>query len=101
MRIFTTKTFDKLFQKLDIKIQKKAADIPPDKTVQDFLDEFEQKYQMSSDEFYELYEKGQTEDTPDLNDWALFCSLKLTLEEKAEDSSKVTFKPQKIEKMYA
>jgi antitoxin component of MazEF toxin-antitoxin module len=76
-------------------------DIPPDKTVQDFLDEYEQKYHLSSDEFYELWLNGQSEDTPEMNDWALFCSLKLTLEEKGEDPSKATFKPFRPEEKYA
>jgi len=76
-------------------------EIPPDKTVQDILDEFEQKYQMNSDIFYELWQKGLSEDTPELNDWALFYSLKLSLEEKGEDSSKATFKPVKPKKIHA
>lgn len=81
--------------------QKFPPDIPPGKTVQDFLDEFEQKYQMSSEKFYELYQKGQADDTPDLNEWAIFCSIKAALEEKHEDPSKATFKPYKPEKMHA
>lgn len=85
----------------DGRYAKFPPDIPPDKTVQDFLDEFEQKYHLSSNEFYELWQKGQSEDTPEMNEWALFCSIKFALEEKGEDPSKATFKPFELEEEYA
>jgi len=85
----------------DGKHAKFPPDIPPDKTVQDFLDEYEQKYHLSSEDFYEQWQQGQSEDTPEMNDWALFCSLKVALEEKGEDPSKATFKPFKPEEQDA
>ena len=67
-------------------------DIPSDKTVQDFLDEFEDKYGMSSEEFFEKWEQGKTEDEPEINEWAGFYKLKLALEQEGEDPAKATFK---------
>jgi len=67
-------------------------DIPPNKTVQDFLDEFEDRYGMTSEEFFEKWEHGKTEDEPEFNEWAGFYKLKLALEEEGEDPAKATFK---------
>lgn len=66
-------------------------DIPSDKTVQDFLNEFERKYQMSSEEFYLKLQNGELDEDPDLNEWAIYYSIKLELEEKGKDPSKATF----------
>ncbi len=88
-------------EELDIDIRKPSEfesdkfppDIPTDKTVQDFLDEFEQKYHITSDDFYQKWLQGKTDDDPDLNEWAGFYKLKLVLEEEGEDPSKATFEP--------
>ena len=45
-----------------------SVDIPSDKTVQDFLDEFEYKYKMSSDEFYKKLQNGELDEDPELNE---------------------------------
>jgi len=68
-------------------------DIPPDKTVQDFLNEYEQKYHITSDDFYQKWLQGKTDDDPDLNEWAGFYKTKLQLEEEGSDPAKATFKP--------
>ncbi|MBC8186171.1 hypothetical protein H8E88_34240 [candidate division KSB1 bacterium] len=70
-----------------------SVDIPPDKTVQDFLNEFEDKYQISSKDFYEKWQRGETDDDPELNEWAGFYQTKLELEKEGIDSAKATFKP--------
>ena len=67
-------------------------EIPPDKTVQDFLNEFENRYGMTSEEFYEKWQRGETEDEPEINEWAGFYKLKLALEKEGEDPAKATFK---------
>ncbi len=77
-------------------IQKRVPslpDIPPDKTVQDFLIEFEQKYEMTSEEFYQKLQHGELDVDPELNEWAIYHSIKLELEEKGKDPSKATFEP--------
>lgn len=67
-------------------------EIPPDKTVQDFPDEFEQKYHLKSEDFYEKWQRGETEDAPDINEWAGFYKTKLKLEQDGIDPSETTFK---------
>ena len=52
-------------------------DIPPDKTVQDLLDE-----------------------DSELNEWAIYYSIKLELEEKGKDPSKATFEPITYDESY-
>ncbi len=81
-------------------LDKFSTEIPPDKTVQDFLDEFEQKYQMSSEEIYQKLQNGELDEDPELNDWAIYYSIKLELEEQGKDPSKATFKPYKPEPTY-
>jgi antitoxin component of MazEF toxin-antitoxin module len=76
-------------------------DIPPDKTVQDFLNEFEQKYQMTSEEFYRKLQNGELDEDPELNEWAIYYSIKLELEEKGKDPSKATFEPVTYDESYA
>jgi hypothetical protein len=66
-------------------------DIPLNKTVQDFLDEYEQKYEIKSEEFYEKWLNGETEDDFEMNEWAGFYKLKLALIRDGEDPSKATF----------
>jgi bifunctional DNA-binding transcriptional regulator/antitoxin component of YhaV-PrlF toxin-antitoxin module len=67
-------------------------DIAPNKTVQDFLDEFEEKYGMSSGEFYEKWQRGETEDIPEVNEWAGYCKTKQLLERDGLDPAKTTYK---------
>ena len=76
----------------DGKHVKFLPEIPPDKTVQDFLDEYEQKYRMKSENFYEKYLKGKTEDDFEMNDWAGWYETKLALEKDNVDPSKTTLK---------
>jgi len=67
-------------------------DIPPDKTVQDFLYEFEAKYGMTSEEFYEKWQRGETEDVPEINQWAGLYKTKLLLARDGLDPAKTTYK---------
>jgi len=60
--------------------------------VQDFLDEFEEKFGMPSDVFYDKWQRGETEDIPEINEWAGYYKLKLALEEEGENPSKESFK---------
>jgi hypothetical protein len=76
----------------DGKHAKFSPDIPSDKTVQDFLDEYEQKYRMKSESFYEKYLRGKTEDDFEMNDWAGWYETKLALEEEKIDPRKTTLK---------
>ncbi len=71
---------------------KYPLEVPPDKTVQDFVNEYEEKYGMTSDEFYDKWQRGEIDDTPEINEWAGYYRLKLALEEEGEDPSKATFK---------
>ena len=88
----------KPFSEIEIDIRMPAdgkefpPDIPPDKTVQDFLDEFEDRYGITSEEFYEKWQRGETEDEPEINEWAGFYKLKLALEEEGKYPAKATFK---------
>ena len=84
-------------------IQKRVPflpDIPPDKTIQDFLNEFEKKYKMTSEEFYQKLQNGELDEDPELNEWAIYYSIKLELEEKGKDPSRATFESVKIDKNY-
>jgi hypothetical protein len=76
----------------DGKPAKFPPDIPPDKTVQDFLDVYEQKYLMKSEDFFEKWQNGEIEDDPELNEWAGFYKLKLAMVRDGEDPSQATFK---------
>lgn len=75
-------------------------DIPPDKSVQDFLDEFEQKYRMTSEEFYQKLQDGELDEDPELNEWAIYYAIKLELEEKGKDPSEATFEPIDYDERY-
>jgi len=76
----------------DGKPAKFPPDIPPDKTVQDFLDVYEQKYLMKSEDFFEKWQNSEIEDDPELNEWAGFYKLKLAMVRDGEDPSQATFK---------
>ena len=76
-------------------------DIPPEKTVQDFLNEFEQKYKMTSEEIYQKLQNGELDEDPELNEWAIYYSIKLELEEEGKDPSKATFEPITNDESYA
>lgn len=39
------------------------------------LQAFEAKYQMSSDDFYHRYEKGELDDSADFMEWSSFCDM--------------------------
>ncbi len=47
---------------------------------------------MTSEEFYEKYQQGETEDDFDTNDWAGWYETKLKLEDEKADPSKTTLK---------
>lgn len=77
-------------------IQKRVPSLPdisPDKTVQDFLNKFEQKYRMTSEEFYQKLQNGELDEDPELNEWAIYYSVKLELEEKGKDPSAAISEP--------
>jgi len=89
---------------IDIRTPSDGKEFPPEipqgKTVQDFLDEFESRYGMTSEEFYEKWQRGETEDEPELNEWAGFYRLKLSLKEEGKDPTEATFNryiPEEIE----
>lgn len=67
-------------------------EIPPTKTVQDFLDTFEEKYGMTSKEFYDRWQRGETEDIPEINEWAGYYKTKLLLQKEGLDPAETTFK---------
>jgi len=84
--------------KLEIDIQmpldgkKFPPDIHPEKTIQDFLDEFEDRFGMSSEEFFDQWQRGETEDIPEVNEWAGFYKTKQLLERDGLDPAKTTYK---------
>jgi bifunctional DNA-binding transcriptional regulator/antitoxin component of YhaV-PrlF toxin-antitoxin module len=66
-------------------------DIPPDKSVQDFLDEYETKYQMDSEEFWRKYKAGELECSVEYIDWAGFYEHQQYLESIGVDPKTVMF----------
>jgi len=68
-----------------------ARDIPPEKSVQDFLDEYERKYQMTSEEFWQKYKAGELECDIEFIDWAGHYEHKLYLDGIGVDPRTVTF----------
>jgi len=67
-------------------------EIPPDKSVQDFLDEYEKKYQMASEDFWRKFKAGEFEYNAEFIDWAGFYEHKLYLMSIGSDAKTVTFK---------
>jgi hypothetical protein len=47
------------------------------------LAEFEQRYGMTSDEFYPLYQAGQTDDRMDFVEWASLAQMAENLRRKS------------------
>ena len=68
-----------------------TRDIPPDKSVEDFLDEYEQKYQMTSEEFYRKYHAGELEEHWDFIDWIGQYETKLAAEKQGIDARRVDY----------
>lgn len=68
-----------------------TRDIPPEKSVQDFLDEYEKKYQMKSEEFWQKYKAGELECEIEFIDWAGHYEHKLYLDSIGVDPRTVTF----------
>lgn len=60
------------------------------KRTKDHLRKFEQQYQMSSDEFFEFYQKGKTDDRDDYVDWAGEYQIYLSIKEKIQGVEELT-----------
>jgi len=65
--------------------------ISPDKSVQDFLDEYEKKYHMTSADFWQKYKAGELEYDVEFIDWAGHYEHKLYLDAISVDPKFVTF----------
>lgn len=68
-----------------------TRDISPDKSVHDLLDEYEKKYHMTSEEFWEKYKAGVLDHTVEFNDWAGHYEHKLYLDSIGVDPRATTF----------
>jgi len=68
-----------------------TQDIPPNKSVQDFLDDYERKYQMTSEAFWRRYKAEELECDVEFIDWAGHYEHKLYLESIGVDPKTVTF----------
>jgi len=66
-------------------------DIPPNKSVPDFLDDYERKYQMASKDFWRKYKAGELECDVEFIDWAGHYEHKLYLDSMDVDAKSVTF----------
>jgi len=54
------------------------------------LNKFENEYNMSSDEFFQLYQSGKTDDRNDYIDWAGEYHILLSINEKINDLEELT-----------
>ena len=54
------------------------------------LKKFEDKYQMSSEKFFKLYQTGKTDDRDDYVDWAGECHIYRSIDEKIQDIEEMT-----------
>ncbi len=68
----------------------RPLEIPPDKTLQDILDEYEAKYGMTSAECSRRLENDEIDETIDLLDWMGF--YKLALQAIADGENPATMK---------
>lgn len=68
-----------------------ARDIPPHKSVQDFLNEYEIKYRMSSEDFWRKFQAGEMACDVEFIDWAGFYEHKRSLEKLGIDPKTATF----------
>ncbi len=50
--------------------------------LRDDLSDFEKKFQMASDEFFERFQNGQTDDNMDFVEWASIVQMVLGLEQR-------------------
>jgi len=69
----------------------RPRDIPPDKTVQNFLDEYEAKYGMTSEECSRQLEKDEIDETIDLLDWMGFYEIARRAYARGEDPREIKF----------
>jgi hypothetical protein len=67
-------------------------EIPPDKTVQDFLDEYESKYGMTSEECSRKLEKDEIGEDPDLLRWMGFYEIAKRAIARGENPAEIKFK---------
>jgi len=69
----------------------RPRDIPPDKTVQDFLDEYEAKYGMTSEECSRKLEHDEIGDDPDLLRWMGFYEIVKRAIARGENPAEIKF----------
>ena len=55
---------------------------------------------MTSEEFYRKLQNGELDEDPELNEWAIYYSIKLELEEKGKGPSKATFESMTHDESY-
>lgn len=70
----------------------RPRNIPPGKTVQDFLDEYESKYGMTSAECSHKLEHDEIDETLDLLDWMGFYEIAKRALARGENPAEITFK---------
>ena len=80
-----TKTLNKLFG-MEADTCKRQLN-----TLREDLLEFEQKYKISSEDFYNLFPNGQTDDRMDYVEWASLCQTVRRLENRLSHEQKITF----------
>ena len=68
-----------------------SRDIPPDKSLQDFLNEYEAKYHMSSEEFWQKFKAGEMSCDAEFIDWAGFYEHRRHLVNLDIDPKTATF----------
>lgn len=69
----------------------RPRDIPPDKTVQDFLNEYEAKYGMTSAECSRKLEHDEIGDDPDLLRWMGFYEIAKRAVARGENPAEIKF----------
>lgn len=69
----------------------RPRDIPPDKTVQDFLDEYEAKYGMTSAECSRKLSDDEIDETLDLLDWMGFYEIARRAHARGENPRDIKF----------
>jgi hypothetical protein len=65
-------------------------EIPPDKTLQDILDEYEVKYAMTSEECSRKLENDEIDETLDLLQWMGFYELARRAEARGENPQDIS-----------
>ena len=55
---------------------------------------------MTLEEFYRKLQNGELDEDPELNEWTIYYSIKLELEEKGKGPSKATFESMTHDESY-